>query len=72
MASIIENESTGANFSASARTRSSTNPAKTYGSGANFVRNADPGGGSGPLGDGLLTEGGDFLLTESGSFLVLE
>jgi hypothetical protein len=31
-----------------------------------------PGAGGGPVGDGLLTEGGDFLITESGEHIVTE
>lgn len=27
---------------------------------------------AGPIGDGLLTEGGDFLVTESGDYIVTE
>ena len=71
MAAVIEHESTGANVSISSKTRSTSHPYKTVGSGANFVRHYG-GAVPGPTGDGLLTEGGDYLLTEDGAYLILE
>ena len=42
MSGVIEHEAEGGNFTASHRTRSSTNPAKTYGTGGGFVRHSIP------------------------------